>query len=155
MRFAVACLILVVAVGCGDRRPRSRDAIFAEKMSLDGVYLTKQSHKKVIAPKNRGIGPAFIDEETKEELWPAFECTNPDCPAHANPEKFLFTTFDRVGREESCPACAKIRNFKSESAVDKRRYRDYVRPYELPEVEKRVKELDDELERSYLADKKR
>ena len=147
MRTAIISLSIFCLVGCGSRSPRSRDEIFREKGTLPRLYLTKKSHTRVLGPASKGI---FTDDKTGEECWPAMECINPDCPAAGSAEPFLFTTFDR-SEHNGCPACAKIRNVKTETPQQKRAYIGYVQLYELPETKSRSKQLDDELKRNFDA----
>lgn len=137
---ASLCVFLAVLTGCGSPPPRTSDEIFADKMELPRVYLTKKTHVKIIAPKSKG---QFVDETTHEECWPAQHCLNPDCPRAKDPEPYLFTVFD-VEKHNGCPACAKNRKFAKESKDVKAKFATLFGPYELPENAERLKKLDEE-----------
>lgn len=141
----VICLAVGVA-GCGNTPTRTTDQIFSEKQSRPRLYLTRKTKTHVIAPADKGM---FVDANTREECWPALECTNPNCPGRQGDTPSLFTAFD-VSDHGGCPACAKIRP-KSESEADKQKYLKFVRPYELPEVREQLKRLDAEFERATKA----
>lgn len=134
------CVFASAPAGCSKPPPRTSDEIFADKMQLSRVYLTKKSHVKIIAPKSKG---QFVDDATHEECWPALHCTNPECPRAKDVEPYLFTVFD-VNQHNGCPACAKKRTFAKETKETKGKFANLVEPYELPETKERLQKLDEE-----------
>jgi hypothetical protein len=140
MRIVALGLAVLCLAGCGRSRTRSPDEILIEKRGLPRLFLSAKTHTRVIAPKSKGM---FTDPATGEECWPALECTNPDCPGRHGDEPALFISYD-VSASQGCPACAKKRNVKTESASEKARYLKFVQPYELPEVRERLLALEEE-----------
>ena len=154
--------------------PRSRDDIFREKVSLPALFLTVDTKQRVVAAGNQGN---FIDNDTGEICWRAFECRNPKCPGKAaNGGLYLFITPDpavflkpdgtlgfdekkaneaaRSGIVSGCPECLKIRNLKSESPATREHYASFVQTHVLPETTKRLKELEEEYKRNIEIDEK-
>jgi hypothetical protein len=138
MRRFVSGLALVCLIGCS--RVRSTDEISTEKRQMPRLFLTAKTHTRVVGVKTQGM---FKDDATGEDSWPALQCTNPDCPGRNGEEPALFICFD-VSASKGCPACAKKRNFKTESDADRAKYLKFVEPYELPEVRARLHALDEE-----------
>jgi len=148
MRFAFLGAAMLLIAGCG--QPRSRDDIFTERARLPQVYMGLKTGKQIVASASKGV---FTDPETKDEFWPAMECTNPDCPNRRDKEPSLFV-LPRSEVQRGCPHCLKNRSLKKESAEEKAKYESFVRPYVLPETVARSKELDDEFQRAMQRDGK-
>ena len=152
--------------------PRSRDEIFKEKENLPALFLTAITKKRIEATGNKGN---FVDKDTGEIAWRAFECRNPKCPGKApNGDLYLFITPDpgvilnpdgtlgyderkandaiKSGKNRGCPECLKIRNLNTESAAARERYASFVAIHVLPGTAKRLKELDEEYKRSVNAE---
>ena len=160
-----ACCVL----GCrAETKPMSLEEIEAERMALPALYIS-QSGKQLRAPGNSGV---LIDEATREIVWPAYACNNPDCPGkspkgepclfpwpdprfYVTPEGTLgthtFTTAEAWSKaaaeagthqQPTCPACLKLRNLASESEAERQKYSQFVARYELPETIARRAELD-------------
>ncbi len=72
----VVCLVALCCAGCAEPKPRPLEEIETEIQSLPKLYLT-ETGKEIISPGNRGL---FVDERNGEIAWPAYTCTNPDCP---------------------------------------------------------------------------
>jgi hypothetical protein len=154
--------------------PRSRDDIFREKVNLPALFFTADTKQRVVAAGNQG---SFVDKDTGEICWRAFECRNPKCPGKAtNGGLYLFITPDpsvflkpdgtlgfdekkaneaaRSGIVSGCPECLKIRNLKSESPATREHYASFVQTHVLSETAKRLKELEEEYNRSVETDAK-
>jgi hypothetical protein len=154
--------------------PRSSDDIFREKVGLPALFLTVDTKQRVVAAGNQGN---FVDKDTGEICWRAFECRNPKCPGKAtNGGLYLFITPDpavflkpdgtlgfdekkaneaaRSGIVSGCPECLKIRNLKSESPATREYYASFVQTHVLSETAKRLKELEEEYNRSVETDAK-
>jgi hypothetical protein len=128
--------------------PRSFEKIDQEQRSLNGLFLSEKTFKEVIAP--RDVARSFVDEETGERCWHAYECTKPDCPGEKTSGRayFLFIYTDKAEQEEiCCTACLKTRDVAAETYEEGQRYRRLVRPYELPETIRRRAKLDAERRR--------
>jgi hypothetical protein len=167
------CLSLFVVLGgCGGGpdKPRSMEEIDQERTSLPALFLTKSGHR-VIAPGNRGV---FVDEESGEIAWPAYECGNPNCPGKGeNGEPAVFywgeprfylkedgalgaRDFETAQdwrdalaaeggtQEPTCPHCLKIRHIAAESQTESQQYSEWAQQHVLPETAARRKELDAE-----------
>lgn len=147
MRYALICLALVGSFGCAQRpqTPRPRDELFAEKQNLNGLFMSEKTHKRIIAPKSKGM---FKDEETGEICWAALQCVNPECPGKTPKEPYLFITSD-VAKYNGCPACAKKRDYAKDTDAQKAANLKFIKPYDLPETEARIKEIDAEIKRSF------
>ncbi len=168
---AMVSLLVIQMTGCGgDDVPPSVDDLFKQQMELPAVYLTGVTGKRVQAPTGKSV---FTDPETGEPCWPAWACHNPDCPGRAaDGEPFLFiwpnphvlilpdgsfTGDPKLGKplpaappnspfiasSLGCPECVTIRKINSENAAQKAKYNAWIKPYELPENAKRMKELDE------------
>lgn len=166
-------LVLVAGLACSlascGKEPRSRDAIFAERMELPRLYMTLHTLREVTAPSGKGI---FVDEQTGEVCWPVLACHNPDCPGRtADGQPYLFIAPDpnmvvqsdgtigydakapappanpRISLDGTCPACRKTRNLKTESPETVQRYVNWVKPHVLPETAERERKLDEEARR--------
>jgi len=150
--------------------PLSRDEIFRQRLELPALYLTAKTHKRVIAPMSKGM---FVDAETGEICWPALACNNPDCPGRKAGEPFVFIEPDAgsyvkpdgsIGYDPAraaaervvgpCPQCAKIRDPRTETNAQRQQYISWVRPYVLPETAERMKQLDEELHRRVLFERR-
>ncbi len=81
-------LVALCCAGCAEPKPRALAEIEAEIQSLPKLYLT-ETGDEIIAPGNRGL---FVDERHGEIAWPAFTCTNPNCPGEptGGREAFVF-----------------------------------------------------------------
>ena len=153
--------------GCGQApppQPRSHDQIVAEIISLDELYLTDKTNRRVIAPGGKG---RFFDPKSGETCWPALCCNAPDCPARqADGSPFIFIMPDpglqskpdgtvdydvklaksaRIPWDGFCPRCWEAKNLKSLAPSQRQRYIDYVKVYELPESLQRRAELEAEM----------
>ena len=130
--------------------PRPRNDIYDEQAALNGVFLTENTKKVVIAPNN---STALVDEETGERCWRALACYNSQCPAKDQGQDgfpFLFICHDRA-QMVACPECLTTRNLATETPAEQARYASYARAYVLPETARRVKELDAERRRAFEA----
>jgi hypothetical protein len=143
---AAGCLFTLA--GCGGE-PRTSDDIFREEMELPALYITVKTQTRVTAPAGKGM---FIDPKTGEAAWPALACQNPDCPARgANGEPNLFIDAGpsasgpagapAVDSYGCCPACVKGLNWRAMAPAERQKYINWVKPYALPESEKRRAEL--------------
>lgn len=169
----IGCIVLG---GCGSPRPISE--IEQEMRSLDVLYLTADSGKRVTAPASKGV---FVDEESGELCFPAYSCANPDCPGRTDGEPpLLFVHRDvmlRAGpngdvvRDDmpqgrspldviasrggfpnpTCPACWEVRRGKSETPALTQQFVEWARPYTLPQTAARKKQLEDEYQRRAAA----
>lgn len=123
-------------------QPRGLVEIDLEQRTLNGLFLSEKTGKRVIAPRN--VPQFLVDEETGERCWHAYECTHPNCPGE-KPEGliryiFIHTEIDSQ-RAIHCPACEKVRNLKAETEAQWQQWGQYVQPYELPETLRRRAEL--------------
>ena len=128
--------------------PRSMREISNEQFTLNRLYMTEKTHRRIIAPSNT---KPFVDEVTGENVWPACTCHNPDCPKKvAGNDPYLFILFDRK-KPPICPACVdafQLLDARQEELVP---YLRWTRTYELEEKKRRVKQLDAERKRAYRA----
>jgi hypothetical protein len=169
MRHLVVWTVFLTALaGCG-RAPSLRE-IETEKSNLEGLYISADTGKVISAPINRGV---FVDEETGEICFPAYTCTNPDCPGEGEGDRpFLFIHRDvlmEVGSDgeityrdipegtppkkyieslgghqvPTCPACLEKRNLAAETDADRAKYANFAQPYIPPETLKRQAELEE------------
>jgi hypothetical protein len=151
--FAVGLVLAFLAIGCGPPTPRTRDEILRERYSLPRLYLTQTTNRPVIAAGDKG---AFIDEATGEMCWPALACYAEDCPGRgAEGKPYLFSSFAGGPAEPHpsgdislvvCPACAKAGRPTSPGAVG---------PHILPEMEHRLRALDEEYARRVALEQQR
>jgi hypothetical protein len=162
----IGCMMLA---GCGEER--TIEDVEKEMRSLDGVFLTAKTGKELTAPANQGV---FVDEDSGELCFPAYKCANPACPGEKNGDRpFLFIHRDVLlkagpdgevvyneipsGKDPAkfiksqggflsptCPACWKVRKGKSETPAQKQQYIEWAKPYDSPETEKRIEELEQE-----------
>jgi hypothetical protein len=152
-RCVVAGLLIALIAGCGESQPRSRDEIWQERESLPRLFLTQKTGKEVIAPGNRG---AFVDEATGEMCWPALACHAENCPGRsADGKPYVFSSYGgesskavRPGefRLAGCPMCLEAGRPPDPSAI---------RPYVLPEIEARLRQLDEEYRRRVALEQQR
>ena len=125
--------------------PRTRQEISAEQSSLNRLFLTAKTNRRILAPSQTAT---FVDPVTGEPAWPAFTCHNSKCPKRGTEdEPYLFIFSDREQRQ-TCPACAEENDPDSFSTRELRRYLSWTRPYTLPETARRIKELDAERKRA-------
>ena len=182
-KIAGIAVVIICMIGLGlwlfvfhstSSAPRSRDEIFREKVNLPALYFTADKKQRVVASGEQGN---FVDKDTGEICWRAFECRNPKCPGKAaNGGLHLFITPDPAvflkpdgtlgfdekkaneavhsGKVGGCPECLKIRNLKSESPATRESYASFVQTHVLPETTKRLKELEEEYKRSVELDEK-
>lgn len=166
----------IILSGCG--ADRSLSQIEQEMRSLDTLYLTAGSGKKITAAATKGV---FVDGESGELCFPAYVCTNPECPgSQGDGQPFLFIHRDvmlRVGpggeivRDEmpqgrnpvdviesrggfanpTCPACWEVRRGRPETQAMKQQFVEWAQPYTLPVAAARKKELEDEYQRKAAA----
>jgi len=128
--------------------PRTLQEIDAEETALNGLFLTERTHREVIAPRNSP--ELFVDQQTGEPCWPAFECTHPQCPGErvAGRPHPIFIHPDRDTRNVVfCPHCLTHRHLQTESDQERIQWSRHVRLYELPELQRRRTELDNERRR--------
>ena len=167
-------LLFSFCTGCS--KTRTLEEIEAEQRALPVLYLTEESMSEVQAPADAGL---FIDEATGELCYRAYECQNPDCPGGSGDGKtYLFihrdvlASVDSTGEitweqipagqnpqdyirsqggylQPTCPKCAETRDFDSESEEDRRKYQNWAKLYELPEVAKRRAELEEEYQAAF------
>ena len=165
--------LMVVASGCGGRqRPRTRDDIFNDQMSVETLYFTKEGREFRAPGAPRGM---TVEEATGELGFAAWQCDNPDCPGRNSdgspylfplPDPFAYvdangqpairqpeTEEDFAAFEEflkrRCPKCLEIRNLNSESDEQAQQYQAWVVRHITPEAEKRLADLEVEL-KEYL-----
>jgi hypothetical protein len=173
---ALSLLVVAFAVGCA--KTRTLEEIEADKRDVPGLYLTEKTNQEVIAPAGLGL---HVDAATGEICYQPHECVNPDCPGrpadgkpnlfvHRNvlvslgPDgKFVYEQVpagvDPVKHIESkgghafptCPHCLKHRDLAGETDAQRKQYQAWVRPYVLPESEKRREELETEYQAAYQA----
>lgn len=100
MRWLTGSVLAVLLLGltsCGAKPPprlRTPAEIEAARRQVPTMYLTGKSQKKVMAPINAGL---FVDKDTGEICWPAYYCTNPQCPGKAlgtDGDPFVFAHVD-------------------------------------------------------------
>jgi len=167
---AVVISLALVLGGCsgGTRRPRTRDDITRDKLSVETLYLTDDG-QRVLAPKNPQ-GFVVVDLAARKFAWPAWECMNPDCPGkQADGSRFLFPwpmTFLEIGpdgkllppnpnapdyqkkfeqsAEQKCPACLPRRNLAAESPKQRQQYQSWCVPHVTPRAAARLAELERE-----------
>jgi len=128
--------------------PRTLEEIDAEETALNGLFLTEKSQREVIAPRNSP--ELFVDQQTGEPCWPAFECSHSQCPGErsAGRPHPVFIHPDRDTRNYVfCPYCLPLRNLKTETDAERITWSRNVRLYELPEMQRRRTELDNERRR--------
>ncbi len=160
-RLLLVFALLGFAAGCGSEPPRTREEIFRELATLPRLYLSDPGGRRVIAPADRGI---FV--EGGEICWPALECTAEDCPGRSGEEPFVFINpepgftpkpdgtfeYNFPGRNSGaatagqCPKCLERRNPARETAAERQRYIDAVKPHELPESLARRQQLEAEMQ---------
>ena len=132
--------------------PRPLEEISKEQLTLNRLYMTEKTHRRIIAPSNT---KPFVDEVTGENVWPACTCHNPDCPKKSeDKEPYLFILFDR-SKPPICPACAEAFQLVNVGQEELIPYLRWTRTYELEEKKRRVKQLDAERGRAYRALKQR
>lgn len=177
--FFAACVALALLLSAGGcKKPRTLEQIEAEQRALPALYLTEKTLKEVRAPADKG---AFVDEETGEICYRAYECTREDCPGRsADGKPYLFIHRDvlmSVGDDgkfvweqipagkdpqqyirskggqmaPTCPKCLEKRDLDNESDEQKQEYLQSVRLYELPEIAKRREELEAEYQEAFKA----
>lgn len=162
------------AAGCGgsgSEGPRPLKVIEAERRALPALYLAEKTGRRVTAPTTKG---PFVDDETGEICYPAYQCTNPKCPGRGTDgEPVLFIHRDpllrvdengKIVRDQgpagvdpatylrrlggflspTCPECLKHRSLATESRKTRDQYLSWAQPYVLPETARRMKELDAE-----------
>ncbi len=163
---ALVILLSCALIGCGggDDRPRPFGKIDAERRGLPALYLTIDG-REVTSSRDKGI---VINRG--DIAWPAYTCTNPDCPGE-KPQLFIWPDpmfsvkedgslgdrsfhsaeeWEDAMREmgghlqPTCPACLPQRNLETESDKQKQQYSDWVQLYVLPKTEERLRELDEE-----------
>ena len=128
--------------------PRSLEEISKEQMTLNRLYLTEKTHRRIVAPSNT---KPFVDELTGENVWPACTCHNPDCPGQGTEEApYLFILFDR-NKPPICPACVEAFQLLGAEQEELAPYLRWTRTYELEEKTARLKQLDAERKRAYHA----
>jgi hypothetical protein len=152
--------LLAAVVGCGSPPPPvTMESLYRQERELPQVFLTVKSNKRIVAPGDQRV---FVDKATGELAWPALACENPQCPGRSSAgEPFLFVAPDptivakpdgTIGVDPAldtkpnlllgfCPKCLEIRHREAETDEDRTRYARYVKPYVLPETQKRREEL--------------
>ncbi len=169
-RCLLYCALGCVLIGCGgETKPRSVEEINAERQTLPGLFITA-SGQRIEAPRDSGV---FVDEASGELAWPAYACTNPDCPGRNGEVPHLFIWSDPrfyvaedgtlgtrqfntaqeyrdaaaqagTDRQPTCNECLKIRNLETETPEEGQKYSEYPRQYVLPATRQRELELDAE-----------
>lgn len=150
-------LLLPLLAGCGDPPPTpTLQGMYDEERTLPAVFLVEGTNEQVILPGDRG---AWAHEG--KLAWIAMTCTNPDCPGAGAAEPVLFTDPNPAvvlnadgtlgyGRSQTpstsklpgnCPECLELRDLASETAEDRQKYLEFVRPYVLPGTDERRAEL--------------
>jgi len=162
----IGCLLLG---GCG--KERSLSDIEQEMRSLDAIYLSADTGKRLKAPASRGV---FVDRTTGELCFPAYQCDNPACPGRQGGDQpFLFIHRDvmlsvgkdgEIVREDmpagqnpvavitsrggfsdpTCPACWAARRGGAAAAAEAKQFLEWAQPHVLPESALRRKQLEEE-----------
>ncbi|MCG8583335.1 MAG: hypothetical protein MI757_01315 [Pirellulales bacterium] len=76
----------------------------------------------------------------------------PNDPLAASNESSSNLPFSNFAKNQAllghiCPACLKVRDLANETDEDRRQYRRWIRPHELPETTQRIRELNEERRR--------
>lgn len=167
--FLVVSLVATLP-GCsgGTRRPRTRDDITRDKLSVETLYLTEDG-QRILAPLNQQ-GFVVVDLAARKFAWPAWQCMNPDCPGkQPDGSPLLFPwpmTFLEIGpdgkllppntdapdyqkkfeqsAEQKCPACLPRRNLAAETPKQRQQYQNWCVPHVTPRAAARLAELERE-----------
>ena len=172
----LVALAVTLSLGCA--KPRTLEEIEADQRALPVLYLTEETGNRVEASADAGL---FVEEETGELAYRAYECQNPDCPGRAGDDQpHLFIHRDVLAKidangevvwepvpagqnpqeyirtqggflEPTCPKCAEQRNLETESEEDRQKYRDWVKLHELPKTAARRAELEEEYQAAFEA----
>lgn len=153
------CLAVLIPLlaGCGDPPPTpTLQGMYDEERNLPAVFLVEGTNEQVVLPGDRGVWA-----HEGKLCWIAMTCTNPDCPQADAEEPVLFPDPNPAvvlnpdgtigyGRSQTpptsklpgnCPECLELRDLASETAEDRQKYLEFVRPYVLPGTEERRAEL--------------
>lgn len=176
----LAMALIVISVGCSGKasRPRSRDDIARDRLTVDTLFITEDGKKRVSQPMNP-YQAVVVDAAAGTLAWPAWQCNNPDCPGRqADGSPFLFPwpdpfksvkpdgtiairqpdmpaerkLFDDFATQK-CPACLEKRTPASESTQQAQQYKDWCQPHVTRKAAKRVAELDRELQQMISGNK--
>lgn len=132
--------------------PRPVEEISNEQLTLNRLYMTEKTHRRIIAPTNKGL---FVDEVTGENVFPAYTCNNPQCPKRGtedDPHLFIFVDRSKL---PICFACFDAYKLEGATQRELHPYLLWTRPYKMKETERRVKQLDSERKRAYKKAKKK
>ena len=165
---AALLLALLVSTAACSRPlppPRSRDEIFQDRLRVPTLYIAEKSGKRIVTEGGR---MNFVDPESGEVCWVAWECRAPNCPGRGpQGEPFLCIEADAgyfakpdgtVGydpklsaltprRVGMCPQCSVIRTPEAETPEQAIEYSRYVQLHQLPAAAARIRELDEEMAR--------
>jgi hypothetical protein len=173
-------LIVAAGLGCSrEKRPRTRNDIFQDRLKVETLYLTEDGQRVVKPGSPERV--VVVDAAAGKLAWLAWQCNNPQCPGRkaANsplvfpwPDPFAYVKPDgTVGirqpltpedqkkmedfGEQKCPECLKRRNLASETPQQRQQYKDWCVPHVLPEAAKRLAELDAELKQLVAKEQER
>lgn len=171
-RCLITAVMLLAVGGCSGKvaRPRSRDDIARDRMTVDTLFITADG-QRLTRPMNPDR-VVVVDAAAGTLAWPAWQCNNPDCPGRqADGVPFLFPwpdpfksvkpdgtiavrqpdmpaerkLFDDFATQK-CPACLERRTPATESQEKAQQYKDWCQPHVTPSAAKRVAQLDRELQ---------
>lgn len=171
--------LLTVVAGCSGKvsRPRSRDDIARDRLTVDTLFITKDG-QRVTQPMNPDRA-VVVDAASGTLAWPAWQCNNPDCPGReadgtpllfpcpdpfksVSPDGTIVTRqanfpadqklFDDFATQK-CPACLEKRTPASESKQQAQQYKDWCQPHVTRKAAKRIAELDRELQQMISGNK--
>lgn len=166
--------VLSSAAGCSGKldRPRTRDDIARDRLTVDTLFITADGRQRINQPLNP-YRALVIDAAAGTIAWPAWQCNNPDCPGRgADGTPFVFpwpdpfmsvqpdgtlTTrqpdmpaeqrlFDDFATQK-CPACLAKRTPATESKEQAQQYKDWCQVHVTQAAARRIAELDRELQR--------
>ena len=102
-------------------KPREPADILREQHRLNRVWLTADSGRRIIAS---GDKQPKVDGQ---KCWPAYYCTNPDCPkAHEQEDGFPFLFCNSTsGTLTYCPACRPLWKDSQDDSGIEWQYRNY------------------------------
>jgi len=136
--------------------PRPIAEIRRDILWQPALYQAPKSGKLIRAPRSAGV---VFDKATGEICWPILVCVNPRCPGRQANKPFRFIAPDpdiaanaNGGLEinestefknelDNCPKCLAKRDLEGEFDVDRDKYANWVRLYELPETAKSLSKL--------------
>ncbi|MCA9267069.1 MAG: hypothetical protein KDA41_01295 [Planctomycetales bacterium] len=164
----LAALVVAQSACSRSERPRTKDDIFQDRLTVDTLYITADG-QQITAPGNADRA-LVVDQAAGAIAWPAWRCDNPACPGRsATGEPFVFPWPDPFASvssagaivirqpvsdadfktmddyaEQKCPQCLAQRNIARESDETRQQYKNWCQPHVLPSAAKRLAELDAE-----------